>query len=102
MDFRIAEQIRSAKNQSKKQSRFVGISGVLLDAFRVLCDSLGAFGGPLGSLSGSFGDPWGFLGRSWATRGRFPGFSGKFREAFWLHFTMIVVFFFTIFLDFVF
>ena len=73
-------------------------SGVPGGAFGVLRE---AFGG----LLGSFEAPWGPLGcrwvgrvDSWVLRGRFPGFSGKFREAFWLHFWC----FFDVFLGLVF
>ena len=59
--------------------------GLLWVTFSGLWRSFSLLWGALGS----FGDPWGFLGRSWATRGRFPGFSGKFREVFWLDFGMV-------------
>ena len=90
---------------------------------------LGAFWKPLWAPRAALGVFWGscahplgdFLGSSdvllavvgclgghrdlleppWAARVRFPGFSGKFWEAFWLHFELIFMFF-ALFLGFVF
>ena len=64
------------------------------------------FGG-LGCLFwSSLGGLGGYLRRRtvpWSLQGRFPGFSGKFREAFWLHFEVTLsvfsLFFWGLFFD---
>ena len=73
-----------------------------LGAFRVPWGFLGGPGVAWGCLGIHLGvllvavDP-GLLERPWAPRGRFPGFSGKFREPFWLHFGIDFLWFFVLF-----
>ena len=68
----------------------LGSFGVPLDDF---LESLDVILGAVGCLGGPLGVP----GGSWVVPGRFgsdcPGFSGKFREAFWLNFGFIFVVF---------
>ena len=99
--------LRSFGRLLRRLGSFEGALGALWGSFGELWAS---FGGPLGVLWASFGGlvgvlrgslgvwwaSWGALwgsmrGRSasWSLRGRFPGFSGKFWEAFWLHFGII-------------
>ena len=73
---------------------FGGPLGDFLGSSDVLLAAVGCLRGPLGIPGGS----WHVLGRL----GRFPGFSGKFREAFWINFGLIFVDFFAFFLGIVF
>ena len=63
---------------------------------------LGVIWGPLGDFLGSLDVLLAAVGSPWAPLGRFPGFSGKFREAFWLHFELIFGVFCALCLGFVF
>ena len=95
VDVRIAGNqfkiIKCDKNQSKNQSRFLGILGVPFGGLLgILWGSLGVVGGGLGSLSGPFGDPWdplwapvGLLGVCFADPWDPWGLLGRSRADFW-------------------
>ena len=76
-----------------------GPFGVVWGCFGSLFRVFGRHFGCCGVPWGSFGGPRALLGRPWAPRGRFPGFSGKFREPFWLHFGLIFHVFLVLFRD---